>query len=218
MRYIRLLTTLSVTAFALLAMRTDTLLQDQTPRFYAEAKIMSSDDDCCYELLIIVHEIGTNNLSDRIRAYGTMLQGPCCGELTGQIMDSPLMQDNAMQQRAISRLLESDHRLMEMINRAAAEAIRNFQLQRGGPFRRFEISPERAFSTVRLTLISNTETSIRLRMVDFNGEVVVDYGDFVVEEGSNEFNLSLKGLGPGFYFIKIKQESRIYTLPVEKQG
>ena len=133
-------------------------------------------------------------------------------------MDSPLMQDNAMQQRAITRLLESDPRLIEMINRAAAEAIRNFQLQRGGPFRRFEISPERAFSTVRLTLISNTETSIRLRMVDFNGEVVVDYGDFVVEEGSNEFNLSLKGLGPGFYFIKIKQESRIYTLPVEKQG
>jgi hypothetical protein len=191
---------------------------EQTPRYYAEARVMSSEDDCCFELLIMVHEIGTTNMSDMIRAYGTMMQGPCCGEMTGRIMDSPLMRDNTMQRRSITRLLEFEPRLMEQINRAAASAIRNVQLQRGGPFRRFEISPERVFSTATLFLESTRETNVIIRISDFNGEVVKDFGQFVAVEGNNEFHLSLKELGPGFYFVKIRQGERIYTLPIEKQG
>ncbi|MCH8555358.1 MAG: T9SS type A sorting domain-containing protein [Schleiferiaceae bacterium] len=203
-----------LSAFTLLGFRGAPL--DTEGRFYVESRVISSDSSvCCFELLVMVHEIGEVNLSDVIRAYGTVQQGPCCRNLPGRIEDGVLIKDNPLSPQSITQLLDMHPRLQRMIDRSVRKAIQDFQQQRQSAVTGIKVPQTPIFDILDVEINCTDGAKVMVLITDFNGSVLKTFGPYTLEVGQNFKQLNLSGLSSGFYFLKVQQEGVTRLVPFE---
>ena len=85
------------------------------------------------------------------------------------------------------------------------------------PKTRFSIFPNPVAGVLNLSVYSDSDSEVRMRVFDVEGKLVTDWDKLLLVSGSNEFRLPASTLLPGVYLLKIIQKGEVKVFRLIKR-